>query len=74
MNLLLKNYFSFFEKNSSRWLYFTNHKDINTLYLIFGTFVRVIETVFSVIVRLELILTRSSILFFLRLKKEEARI
>ena len=44
-----------------RWLYSTNHKDIGTLYIIFGAFGGILGTIMSMLIRMEVVTTGDQI-------------
>jgi len=63
----LYSYFKWFDFPEGsylrRWLYSTNHKDIGSLYIIFGAFAGLVGTSFSIMIRIALASPGSHSLF-----------
>jgi cytochrome c oxidase subunit I len=61
------SFFSFFDfpegSKLRRWLYSTNHKDIGSLYIVFGAFAGLVGTSFSIMIRIALASPGSHSLF-----------
>ena len=45
-----------------KWLYSTNHKDIGTLYILFGGISGIVGLIFSIVIRMELSSTGNQVL------------
>jgi len=67
LRVKINDFFLFFDfpegSKLRRWLYSTNHKDIGSLYLVFGAFAGLVGTSFSIMIRIALASPGSHSLF-----------